>query len=149
MMRPARAAVQAMYRKMRGVTLLELMIVVVIIGIMAAIAYPNYRQYAARAKRTEARAALLKIAANQERFYLQNNTYTPDMMQLGFPVGTAFITNTNSYSISVTAADANNFTAVATYQNADDEANKCLTFQLDGRGIRTSAPLTDCWSRTR
>ena len=149
MMRPARAAVQAMYRKMRGVTLLELMIVVVIIGIMAAIAYPNYRQYAARAKRTEARAALLKIAANQERFYLQNNTYTPDMMQLGFPVGTAFITNTNSYSISVTAADANNFTAVATYQNADDEADKCLTFQLDGRGIRTSAPLTDCWSRTR
>ncbi len=138
-----------MYRKMRGVTLLELMIVVVIIGIMTAIAYPNYRQYVARAKRTEARAALLKIAANQERFYLQNNTYTPDMTQLGFPVGAAFITNSNSYSISVTAADANNFTAVATYQNTDDEANRCLTFQLDGRGIRTSAPLADCWSRTR
>jgi type IV pilus assembly protein PilE len=137
-----------MYRKMRGVTLLELMIVVVIIGILTAIAYPNYRQYVARAKRTEARVALLKIAANQERFYLQNNTYTTDMMQLGFPVGAAFITDSNSYSISVTAADANNFTAVATYQNADDEANKCLTFALDGRGIRTSAPFADCWSRT-
>jgi len=149
MMRRTRAAVPAMYRKMRGVTLMELMIVVVIIGILAAIAYPNYRQYVARAKRTEARAALLKIAANQERFYLQNNTYTMDMVLLGFPVGTAFITNSNSYSISVTAANANNFTAIATYQNADDEANKCLTFQLDGRGVRTSAPLADCWSRTR
>jgi type IV pilus assembly protein PilE len=137
-----------MYRKMRGVTLLELMIVVVIIGILAAIAYPNYRQYVARAKRTEARAALLKIAVNQERFYLQNNTYTTNMMQLGFPVD-PFITNSNSYSISVTVADGNNFTAIATYQNADDEANKCLTFQLDGRGIRTSAPLGDCWSRSR
>jgi len=137
-----------MYRKMRGVTLLELMIVVVVIGILTAIAYPNYRQYVARAKRTEARVALLKIAANQERFYLQNNTYTTDMMQLGFPVGAAFITDSNSYSISVTAANANNFTAVATYQNADDEANKCLTFALDGRGIRTSAPFADCWSRT-
>jgi len=147
-MRPTDIRVRAIYRKMRGVTLLELMIVVVIIGILAAIAYPNYRQYAARAKRTEARAALLKIAANQERFYLQNNTYTTDMMQLGFPVGAAFITNSNSYSVSVTVADANNFTAVATYQNADDEAGKCLTFELDGRGIRISAPLPDCWSRT-
>jgi len=147
-MRPTDIRVRAIYRKMRGVTLLELMIVVVIIGILAAIAYPNYRQYAARAKRTEARAALLKIAANQERFYLQNNTYTTDMMQLGFPVGAAFITNSNSYSVSVTVADANNFTAVATYQNADDEAGKCLTFELDGRGIRISAPLLDCWSRT-
>lgn len=147
-MRPTDIRVRAIYRKMRGVTLLELMIVVVIIGILAAIAYPNYRQYAARAKRTEARAALLKIAANQERFYLQNNTYTTDMLQLGFPVGAAFITNSNSYSVSVTVADANNFTAVATYQNADDEAGKCLTFELDGRGIRISAPLLDCWSRT-
>ncbi len=149
MMRARRFPGSAMYRKMRGVTLLELMIVVVIIGILAAIAYPNYRQYAARAKRTEAKTALLKIAANQERFYLQNNTYTTNMMQLGFPVGAAFITNSNSYSISVTVADGNNFTAIATYQNADDEANKCLTFQLDGRGIRTSAPLGDCWSRSR
>ena len=149
MMRRTRAAVPAMYRKMRGITLMELMIVVVIIGILAAVAYPNYRQYVARAKRTEARAALLKIAVDQERFYLQNNTYTMDMMLLGFPVGTAFITYSNSYSISVTTADANNFTAIATYQNADDEANKCLTLQLDGRGVRTSAPLADCWSRTR
>ncbi len=148
MMRARRFPGSAMYRKMRGVTLLELMIVVVIIGILAAIAYPNYRQYVARAKRTEARATLLKIAANQERFYLQNNTYTTNMMQLGFPVD-PFITNSNSYSISVTVADGNNFTAIATYQNADDEANKCLTFQLDGRGIRTSAPLGDCWSRSR
>ena len=60
---------------MHGVTLLELMIVVVIIGILTAIAYPNYQQFVARAKRTEARALLLEIAINQERFYLQNNTY--------------------------------------------------------------------------
>ncbi len=138
-----------MYRTLRGVTFIEIMIVVVLIGIMTAIAYPNYRQFVARAKRTEARAALLKIATNQERFYLQNNSYTTDMMQLGFPVGAAFISDSDSYSISVTAANANNFTAVATYQRIDDEADKCLTFQIDGRGIRTSAPHADCWSRTR
>ena len=148
-MRPARVRVATMYRTLRGVTFIEIMIVVVLIGIMTAIAYPNYRQFVARAKRTEARAALLKIATNQERFYLQNNSYTTDMMQLGFPVGAAFISDSDSYSISVTAADANNFTAVATYQRLDDEADKCLTFQIDGRGVRTSAPHADCWSRTR
>ena len=140
-MRPARVRVATMYRTLRGVTFIEIMIVVVLIGIMTAIAYPNYRQFVARAKRTEARAALLKIATNQERFYLQNNSYTTDMMQLGFPVGAAFISDSDSYSISVTAADANNFTAVATYQRLDDEADKCLTFQIDGRGVRTSADL--------
>ena len=41
---------KTMYRKMRGITLLELMIVVLIIGLMAVVAYPNYREFAARAR---------------------------------------------------------------------------------------------------
>ena len=61
-----------MRRFMRGVSLLELMIVVVILGILTTVAYPSYRQYAARAKRTEAKAALLQIAIMQERFYLHS-----------------------------------------------------------------------------
>ncbi len=144
-----RTPFRKMYRHMRGVTLLELMIVTVIIGIMASIAYPNYREFVARAKRNEAKAALLQIAQNQERFYLQNNTYTLDMTQLGFPDAAGFITDTESYSVSVTAADANDFTAVATYQKTDAELGKCETFNIDGRGGKTSLPNDNCWTRTR
>jgi len=144
-----RTELRKMYRHMRGVTLLELMIVTVIIGIMASIAYPNYRQFVARAKRNEAKAALLQIAQNQERFYLQNNTYTLDMTQLGFPDAAGYITDTESYSVSVTTADANDFTAVATYQKPDAESGKCQTFNIDGRGGKTSLPDTNCWTRTR
>ena len=134
---------------MRGITLIELMIVVVIIGFMAVIAYPNYREFAARAKRNEAKAALLQIATNQERFYLQNNTYTCDMTRLGFPVANTFVTETQSYTVDVTACDANNFTAQAVYNNADAEAGKCGSFQINGRNVKTSAPMADCWTRTR
>ena len=134
---------------MRGITLIELMIVVVIIGFMAVIAYPNYREFAARAKRNEAKAALLQIATNQERFYLQNNTYTCDMTRLGFSAAAGFVTESRSYTVDVTACDANNFTAQAVYNNPDAEAGKCGTFQINGRNVKTSAPLGDCWTRTR
>ena len=133
---------------MRGITLMELMIVVVIIGILTAIAFPNYREFVARAKRTEAKAALLQIATNQERFYLQNSTFTTDLTLLGFATD-PYQTDSDSYSVAVTAADASNFTAVATYQFADQEADKCATWQIDGRGVKSSGPYTDCWTRTR
>lgn len=135
--------------RMRGITLIELMIVVVVLSILAAVAYPNYREFAARAKRNEAKAALLKIATNQERFYLQNNTYTMDMTQLGFPVADNYVTDSESYNVRVPAADANNFTATATYRLGGGEELKCNLFQIDGRGTRISDPDTDCWTRTR
>ena len=138
-----------MRKYMRGVTLLELMIVLVIISILAAIAYPNYREYIIRAKRTEAKAALLQIATQQERFYLQNNAFTQDLLVLGFATTPNFTTDSESYVINVGAADASDFTATATYQLGGDEALKCLTFQIDGRGAKTSLPDTDCWTRTR
>lgn len=138
-----------MLRKLRGITLIELMIVIVIIGIMATIAYPEYREFAARAKRVEAKAALLQIAQQQETFYLSNNSFTNDMTNLGFSGSSNVITDSESYSVSVTAADASNFTATATYRFDDAEKAKCETFSIDGRGQKTSTPDTDCWERTR
>ena len=138
-----------MCKNVRGVTLMELMIVVVILGILTAIAYPSYRQFVAKAKRSEAKVALLQIATMQERFYLQNNTYTEDMTDLGFPVGENFTTDSNSYVVNVTVANAATFSATAVYQNADAEAGKCATFSIDGRGSKTSTPQVDCWTNTR
>ena len=136
-------------RYMRGVTLIELMIVIVIIGMLAAIAYPNYREFAAKAKRNEAKAALLKIAVNQERTYLQNNSYTSDLTALGFASTPNFTTDTGSYVITIPNADAAGFTATATYQLGGTEAGKCGVFTIDGAGIKTSGLEPDCWTRTR
>lgn len=138
-----------MRKNMRGITLTELMTVVVIIGILAMISYPSYRQYVAKAKRNEAKAALLQIATRQESFYLQNNTYTTDMTALGFGGANNVPTPTGTYIVNVTAADANTFTANAAYQNADAEVGKCATFTIDGQGTKGSTPHGDCWTNTR
>ena len=136
-------------KHMRGITLIELMIVVVVIGILAAIAYPNYQEFAARAKRNEARAALLQLATNQERFYLNNNSFTDVLTDLGFSTTPTWTTDTGYYEIEVTAADATNFTATATYLHGGSEASKCVSFTINGRGAQTSSPNTNCWTRSR
>ena len=136
-------------RFMHGITLIELMIVVVIISILAAISYPNYREFAARAKRNEAKAALLKAATNQERFYLQNNLFSTDLVPLGF-TASPFPTDSGSYVITVAApTPAANFTVTATYQLGGSESLKCNVFTIDGRGVKTSSPDTNCWTRNR
>ena len=134
--------------RMCGITLIELMIVVVVVSILAAVAFPNYQEFTARAKRTEARAALLRLATNQERFYLNNNTFTTDMTQIGFS-SNPYITETGYYVVAVTSATPSNFSATATYQKGGSEAGRCLTFTIDGRGQKSSAPETNCWTRTR
>jgi type IV pilus assembly protein PilE len=136
-------------KHMRGVTLLELMIVVVIISILTAIAYPSYRQYVARAKRNEAKAGLLQIATLQERFYLQNNTYTTDLTNLGFAVAANAPSESSTYVFNVTAANANTFAANAAYQGTDGEVSKCASFTIDGQQTKGSTPYNDCWSNTR
>lgn len=136
-------------KNMDGITLIELMIVVVIIGILALVSYPSYREFAARAKRNEAKAALLQAATNQERFFLQNNQFSSNLTQLGF-TSSPFTTDTGSYVISIAAPNPSaDFTVTATYQNTDSEAGKCNVFTITGAGIRASTPDTNCWTRTR
>lgn len=63
-------------KKSQGFTLIELMIVVVIIGILASIAYPSYTQYVVRASREAAQTELMRMAGVQEKIYLNSNSYT-------------------------------------------------------------------------
>ncbi len=135
----------------QGVTLLELMIVVVVVGILSIIAVPSYRQYSIRAHRTEAKTALLRLATNQERFYLQNNTYTTNLVALGFPTG---VSGEGVYTLAVPVADANTYQATAVPtpgggpngRSQEDDAD-CTQFSINAQGVRGATPDPDskCW----
>jgi prepilin-type N-terminal cleavage/methylation domain-containing protein len=61
--------------KNKGFTLIEVMIVVAIIGIISAVAYPSYLRYVTKSKRTECRTAIMQVMQQQERYFTQQNTY--------------------------------------------------------------------------
>ncbi len=65
-----------------GFTLVELVIVITIIGILAAIAVPAYNESVTKARRADAQSALMDIMAKQERYFTENNTYTTNLAAL-------------------------------------------------------------------
>ena len=93
----------------KGFSLIELMIVLAIIGVLSAIAYPSYDSYMKKSRRADAKIALQAMADRQERFYLQNNTYTTIAANVG---GTG--TEKNYYVLSIDSADVNAFALTAT-----------------------------------
>lgn len=140
-----------MLSKVKGFTLIELMIVIVIIGILAAIGYPGYAEYISRGKRAEAKAALLEAAQNLERNYSINGTY---LNSGGTALAAVFATAVPAngaayYNIAVTGtATRNSFILRAT--RAGSMANDgCGNFEISHTGARTlnsnTKSLEACW----
>lgn len=71
-------------QRMAGFTLIELMIVVVIIAILAAVGYPSYTEYVVRSNRQAAKNMLYQIADRQEQFFLDNRRYGNALTELGY-----------------------------------------------------------------
>jgi type IV pilus assembly protein PilE len=134
--------------KTAGFTLVELMIVIAIIGIISAIAIPSYDSYMKKSRRADAKVALSKMADHQERYYLQNNTYSAAVSDVG---GAA--TEEGFYTLSINSADVNGFQLTATAVPGGQQANDtdCLLMYLSSTGARESgaAPgggdLKNCW----
>jgi len=147
--------------RQRGMTLIELMIVVVIIGILAAIAYPNYSQYVQRGNRAEARSVLLEASQFLERNYTLANRYDQDSagnaLNLPASLSQSPKQGTAKYNIAVNTATriagacaaGQCFTLTATPAGVM-AGDACGNLRLDDGGARnaTGALGTDaCWGR--
>lgn len=145
----------------RGFTLLELTIVLAILAVLATLAIPAYRSYWLRAHRAEARAALMSLAAAQEKYYLTCQAYVADLDADGetscAPAQLKFSARSEQglYSLVVSAADAESWSATATATPGAGQAldAPCQVFGLDSLGAKTAvaadgaATDTLCWSR--
>lgn len=128
--------------KMRGVTLMELMIVVAIVGILAAIGYPSYEEYGRRANRAEGRAYLLDSGARLERYYSDNNQYAA-LATVGIPT----TSENGRYSLGI-ALGANNQSFDLTAQPLGWTDPRCGNLTYDNQGDQDSSiAADDCWSR--
>jgi type IV pilus assembly protein PilE len=129
-----------------GFTLIELMVAVVIVGILAALAYPSYRQYMLRTNRTEGMTALQQVAAKQERFFSNNSTYTEDLADLNFSVATEHGYYTIEIEPGVIAGVCDDiarcYTLRANAQGGQTADAGCAILTLDSTGARGPA---GCW----
>ena len=132
----------------RGFTLMELMIAVAVVGILAGVAVPSYREHVAASRRSDGKAALLAVAQLMERAYTEQGTYA------GVTLGTTGVYPSTSpqgyYTLSIVSQDADGFSLRATRAGAQigDKCGNYTYNQAGAKGVASASTgytAAKCW----
>lgn len=133
-----------------GFTLIELMIVVAILGVLVAVALPAYQQSVRNGGRAQAQILLLQVAANQERFFSDNNAYSMNADPLANPALATLMSEGDLYRVAVDACASGTiatcFVATATPQGAQ-ALDSCSSLSITHTGLKAASgdTVANCW----
>ena len=143
--------------RQQGITLMELMIVVAIIAMISAFAYPSYTQYIVKTKRTAATSTLLQISDRQQQFFMDNKRYSNSLTDLGLGANPLWVADDGRsvpagdsdavYIFAIVGVAATRYMAIAVplAQQMTRDA-ECGTLSLDQAGNRQAyGGSDDCW----
>lgn len=133
-------------RKLKGFTLIELMIVVAIIAILAMIAYPSYVEHVRKTRRVQAKADMLELSQMLERRFTTERSYANFTLPTGFDQSPH--TGAKYYDIRLDSLTATTYTIVAAPVAPQDTDTKCLELKLNHLGLKEasgSLGRDGCW----
>jgi type IV pilus assembly protein PilE len=125
--------------RVRGFTLIELMITVAVVAILAAIAFPSYAAFMKKSRRGDTEATLMDIAQREQQYLLDTRTYAPDVVTLNTSIP-ADVSAYYTININAPAAAPPTFTITATPIAGSPQAGD-FTLTLDNTGLKSPASV--------
>jgi type IV pilus assembly protein PilE len=129
-------------QRVRGFTLIELMITVAVVAILAAVAIPSYADHVRKSRRAQAKADMVEVAQQLERYHTVQNTY----VGFALPFAQSPRDGTARYTLGLGNQSASAFTLTVT-PDAAQSKDKCGTMTLDQAGRKTpnNTSVAGCW----
>ena len=141
----------------RAFTLIELMVVVAIVAIVMAIAFPSYERYVVTGKRAVAQNALLQVADRQQQFFMDNKSFAANLTNLGFAANPWVVGDDGAstiagdvdavYSVTLTNVTQTTWTATAAPLHGQlSRDTNCGSLSITQAGTKASSGGGDnCW----